>query len=173
VGLLPVRLAEKGDIRLSQFALFDRDGNLLPIPFHVAIYQNPVTADAMPFDDNGPSPFITGAFQSNTEFGLSIGADTPGNTGQGDQSLMIGWGDWQQPAGYSPGTKTNGDQPTGLLIDETGWSFDQTQNLDFDQNPDPGYTQPESSITAYVAFYAEYHDWVYVYGRLYRKEPGT
>jgi len=168
-----VRLAEKGDIRLSQFALYDRDGNLLPIPFHVAIYQNPVTADAMPFDDNGPSPFITGAFQSNSEFGLSIGADTPGNTTQGDQSLMIGWGDWQQPAGYSPGTKTNGDQPTGLLIDETGWSFDQTQNLDFDQNPDPGYTQPESSITAYVAFYAEYHDWVYVYGRLYRKEPGT
>jgi len=168
-----VRLAEKGDIRLSEFAVFDRNGNLLRIPFHVGIYYNPVTADSMPFDGNGPSPFITGAFQSNNQFGLQIGADTPGNTRQGDESMVVGWGDWQQPAGYSPGTKTNGDPATGLLIDETGWSFDQTRNQNFDQNPSRGQKEPESAITAYVAFYAEYHDWVYAFGRIYRKEPGS
>jgi hypothetical protein len=172
-GAVPIRMAEKGDIRLTQFACFDRNGNRLKIPFHVSLYYTHVTADDMPYDGQGPSPFIKGAFQTTNEFGQPIPAGTPGATLLPQESLIIGWGDHDQPAGYSPGTKTNGDPATGLLIDETTWSFDCTNNPDFDKNPKAGYTQPETAITVYAMFYAEYHEWVYVHGRLFRKEPGT
>jgi hypothetical protein len=170
---VPVRTAEKGDIRLSQFALYDRDGNRLQIPFHVSLYYHEVTSDNMPYDGDGPSPFIPGAWQTVNEIGQPIEAGTPGATAMGDDSLIIGWGDGDQPAGYSPGAKSAGTPLTGLLTDETSWSFDNTSNPDFSKNPAAGYTQLDSAITVYAMFYAEYHDWVYATGRLFRKEPGT
>lgn len=168
-----IRTAEKGNIRLTQFACYDRDGNRLAIPFHVSLYYHQVTSDNMPYDGDGPSPFVPGAWQKVNAYGQPIGADSPGATALGDDSLIVGWGDSDQPAGYSPGSKAAGSPITGLLTDETGWDFDNTSNPDFEKNPAAGYTQLESAITVYAMFYAEYSDWVYITGRIYRQEPGT
>lgn len=170
---IPIRTAQKGDIRLTQFACYDRYGNRLTIPFHVSIYDTAVTVDNMPYDGAGPSPFIPGAFQRVNEFGLEIPAGTPGATAMGDASLRVGWGDTDQPAGYSPGAKSTGSPLTGLLVDETSWSFDNTDDPDFEKNPAPGYVQLEAALTLYAMFYAEHNDVVYITGRLFRTEPGT
>lgn len=172
-GPIPIRMAEKGDIRLIQFACFGRNGKRLRVPFHVSLYYHHVTVDAMPYDGYGHSPFIPRAFQTTNEFGIPIPAGTPGVTTLPDQSLIIGWGDGEQPAGYSPGTKTHGDRITGQLIDETTWSFDCTNNPDFNLNPAAGFRQPKSAITIYAMFYAESTEWIFVRGRFFKKEPGS
>lgn len=170
---IPIRMAEKVDLRLTEVAAYDKNGNVLKIPFHFSVYYNPVSASDMPFDGNGPSPFIPDAFQSTTKYGVDVAAGTPGWTLFADQSMIMGWGNGPQPAGYSPGMKTQGDPATGLLVDETAWSYDAFKNPEFQQNPAAGYRQPELGFTAYCVFYAEYHEPVYFQGRIYRKEPGT
>jgi hypothetical protein len=169
---VPIRLSEKGDIRMTQIAAYDINGNQIRVPFHFAVYKVPVTASDMPYDDHGPSPFLPNAFQSTNQYGQEIPADDPGATQLKQDSMIIGWGNRDQPAGYSPGMKSNGDPCTGKLIDETGWSFDSTDNPDFQKNPRSGEREPESAITYYGAFYAEWHDYVYFVGRLFRKEAG-
>jgi hypothetical protein len=174
-GSIPIRMSERGSIRLTQIALYNRDGVRVPCPFHVSLYSELgiPTVDNMPFDGNGHSPFIPGAFQDNNKYGLAIPANSPGNNTMKQGSLQVGWGDGVQPAGYSPGTFTNGDAATGLLIDETGWQFDNTTMADFQQNPSAGYIQPEAGISLYAMIYAEWHEPVYAIGRFYREEPGS
>lgn len=168
-----IRLSEKGDIRLTQVAAYDRNGNLVKVPFHFSVYYTDVTAEDMPYDANGPSPFIPNAFQSTTQYGLDVPAGTPGWTLFSQQSMIMGWGNGPQPAGYSPGMKSRGDKATGLLIDESVWSYDMTNNPDFDKNPKKGYREPTVSYSAYGVFYAEYHEPIYFLGRFFRKEPGV
>lgn len=168
----PIRMGEKGDIRALQFACYDKDGNVLAIPFHLSLYYHTVTADDMPYDGLGPSPFITNAFESTNQYGQPIPSGTPGVTTLPDPDMVEGWGNGPQPAGYSPGYKSAGDPVTGVLMDETNWSWDVTgKNMDFDPNPKSG-RESETAITIYGIVYAEYHDYVYFRGRIFRKEPG-
>lgn len=171
----PIRMAERADIRLTQFCVYDYFGNRLAIPFHVSIYYNPVPIDQMPRGDNGQhSPFIEGAFETTNQWGLAIPAGAPGAVRQPDQSLIIGWGNHDQPAGYSPGSHASGDPCTGILVDDSPWSVDFTNGQNgFQQNPTRAGLEREDTITVYANFYAEYKQPVYFLGRLFRKEPGT
>lgn len=168
---VPILMSEKGTIRSVQVAAFDSNGNQLAIPFHFSLYYAVVSTDNMPYDANGPSPFIANAFESTDPNGMPIPAGSYPTMPQ--QSLIIGWGNGVQPAGYSPGSKTAGDPVTGILTDDATWTFDLTNNPDFIQNPAAGYRQVTAATTIYGAFYAEYFDFVYFRGRFYRQEPGT
>lgn len=174
VTRVPIRMSERGDIRRTQFCAYDYYGNRLAVPFHVSIYYNPCPVDQMPLGDNGQhSPFIEGAFETTNNWGLAIPAGAPGAVRQPDQSLIIGWGNHDQPAGYSPGSHSSGDPCTGILVDDSVWSFDLTHNVNFDLNPKKAGKETEESITVYANFYAEHKEPVYFMGRLFRKEPGT
>lgn len=175
-GPIPVLTSERGDIARTEVAAYDRQGNVLAVPFHVSLYYLPVTADDMPFaaDGTGPSPYVNNAFQS---INPATGQPWPeGNYLQPPDSFIIGWGDRQDGqynrAGFSPGSEADGSSPTGLLTDDITWSYDNTQNIEY--NPYlPNKMQNDLSITIYAMFYAEYTQPVYFMGRLYRKNPGS
>ena len=84
-----------------------------------------------------------------------------------------GWGNNDQPAGYSPGSFSASNPLTGSLVDEASWSFDNINNPNFNKNAKPGQKLPVSAITIYAAVYTDYPDNVYFLGRFYRQEPGT
>jgi len=169
-GPIPILTSEKGSIRRTEFACYDVYGKVLKIPFHVSLYYYPVTVAAMPYDGGGPSPFIDGAFESiNTATGLPWPA---GNHLTPDPSMIIAWGNYQQRAGFSPGRETDGGQPTGLLVDEGSWSYDNTFHQEFKGSPKPQHFA-DSTITIYAMFYAQYTEPVYFMGRLFRDVPGT
>jgi hypothetical protein len=171
---VPIRMAQRVDIRHTQFCAYDIAGNRVRCPFHISFYYNPVGVDQMPRGDNGQhSPFIPNAFESTNQYGEPIPAGTPGAVRIPDQSLIIGWGNHDQPAGYSPGSHSSGDPATGMLVDDVSWSADLTRNQSFDLNPAMAGKETEESITIYANFYAEWHTPVYFMGRLFRKEPGT
>ena len=167
---VPILTSEKGTIRRTEIACFDANGNVLKIAFHFSVYYTTVTWDAMPRDASGPSPFIVGAFESLQPNGEPW---PPGNFLAPDPYMIIGWGNHDQPAGYSPGRKSEGFPATGLLVDDSTWSFDNTQNPNFNPLAKPGQKQPASVTLLYGAFYAEYTTPVYFMGRMYRQEPGT
>lgn len=167
---VPILTSEKGSIRRSEFLVVDRNGNPLACPFHVSIYYNNVTSANMPYEGFGPDPFIPGAFSKvNPATGETW--DQPNLTP--DQSFIVGWGVSYEKAGYWPGAESIGSPPTGLLVDESDWSFDNTTNGRFNVNAKPGVAQTAAAITLYAIFYADWTTPVYFLGRLYRDEPGT
>lgn len=172
-GPIPVLMSEKGTIRRTEVFAVDKWGQLVLNPFHMSLYYVNVHAADMPYgpDGLGPSPFIQGAFESiNPATGQPW---DPGSFLRPDQSMIIGWGNYQQRAGFSPGRETDGGQPTGLLVDESSWTFDCTNNPNFNKQAQPGTRQITSAITIYAMFYAEYTEPMYFGARLYRQEPGT
>lgn len=169
----PILMASKGTIRRTEVVAYDKDGNVAQVPFHLAVYQTTVYPDDMPDDGRGPSPFLPGAFDSTDIFGNSLPGDDNGFLLGPQQSLIIGWGDGDQPAGYSPGLRSAGDPLTGLLTDDQTWTFDLTNNLDFDKALAAGRKQMDSGLVIYGALYAEWHDYVFFRGRFYNQEAGT
>lgn len=172
-GPVPILASEKGSIRHSEFACYDKYGRVLKIPFHISIYQYNVTVAAMPYDGLGPSPYINNAFEP-----MDPATGLPWPTGYhlpADPSILIGWGNRQvgvyQRAGFSPGRESDGDSPTGLLVDDADWNYDNTfQNVFKGPLLHPVKT---SEITIHAMFYAEHSEPVYFMGRLYRAVPGT
>jgi len=124
----------------------------------------------MPYDGLGPSPFIENAFQDTTDTGAPL---PDGAFLTADNSIIIGWGDSDQPAGYSPGSKSDGHVLTGQLIDDSTWTFDFSSNPEFETWAAAGTKQPDSSFTGYAAFYCEWTEPVYFIGRIYRQDQGT
>ena len=52
---IPIRMGQQFNIRLTQIAAYDRDGNVLPVKFHVSLYASPgVKVQAMPQFPNNP-----------------------------------------------------------------------------------------------------------------------
>ena len=90
-----------------------------------------------------------------------------------DPSLIIGWGNAAQKAGHSPGRSSDGTPATGLLIDESSWTW----NLDGQNNHFSGLSGDRPNETysrmLYANIYAEHTEPVYFIGRLYRTEPGV
>jgi len=172
-GQIPIYMGQKGSIRRVEVAAFDVNGKLLPIQFHMSLYYNQGDSSPMdmPRDGQGPSPFITNAFQTTDANGALLPA---GNFLAASPDLIIGWGNKDQPAGYFPSRKSDGASPTGLLVDEASWNWDCLNNgLFANQQQLPGKTYPKSYFNIFAEFYAEYTEPVYFMGRLYRMEPGT
>jgi hypothetical protein len=130
----------------------------------------------MPRDNQGPSAFLDNAFESiDPKTGQPW---PPGNyLAPMKDAFIIGWGNRQNGvynrAGFSPGAEDDGNGPTGLLVDGSTWSYDNTGNANYKLNPPPGYRQTATSISLYAMFYAEYTETVYFMARLYRSNPGT
>ncbi len=175
---VPFLTSEKGTVRRTEICCYDKHGQVLAIPFHCSIYYVNLTVTAMPHDGTlGYSAYINNAFEKiNPATGVPWG--TAAFLGP-QPSLVIGWGNRQngvyQRAGFSPGRETDGDHPTGMLVDESDWSFDNTRSENQNWNPylKLGAKQKESAISLYVMLYAEHTEPVYFMGRLYRTEPGT
>jgi hypothetical protein len=201
---IPIRMSQAGTIKLSQIAAYDKDGHVLPVKFHISVYlRNTVAADAMPKfawdpDGDGTNPEIEylkpkttagadithnyGAFQENPFFkGAWERVDENGvllepSTYQvaENSGFVVGWGNYYEPAGYSPGRKTQGSPRTGLLTDTAPWSWDQTADWGLDQpggleNPD------EYQGILFVQIYCDDQgdEPVYFMGRFFRQEQGT
>lgn len=169
-AIFPVLTSQKGTVRRLEMHAYDIHGNPLAARFHLSLYYTNITVSAMPMSGGQHSPFFPGAFESTQPNGQPWPA---GNFLAPDPSIIIGWGNNDQPAGYSPGSFTASNPLTGSLVDEASWSFDNINNPNFNKNAKPGQKLPVSAITIYAAVYTDYPDNVYFLGRFYRQEPGT
>lgn len=167
---VPILMSQKGSIRRTELVACDRNGNILPVEFHFSIYYNTVTISAMPHAHANYSPFQENAFESTDVNGAPWGDP---NYFAPDPSIIIGWGNHDQPAGHSPGLASKGYPATGVLVDDSNWNFDCTNNGSFNQQTKPGQTSPASTVTVYGALYAEWDTPVYFIGRFYKQDQGT
>lgn len=137
-----IKASQAGNIRLSQIAAYDKDGNQVPVKFHFGIYTNSgITSNDMPMIPKGATglpyavadryPFFPEAFeqikptgeeQDNANVLLPEGAD-----------MVIAWGNVHDPAGYSPGLFSAGGAKSGRLVDESPWSYDTSSVPGFDK----------------------------------------
>jgi hypothetical protein len=174
-GPIPILTSEKDTVIRTEFAVCDLYGRALKIPFHVSLYYVNVTQAAMPRDRLGPDPYINGAFESVNP---ATGQPWPaGNFLAPDQSFIVGWGNRSggvyNRAGFYPNRESGGAPPTGLFVDDASWSFDNTNNPNYNKLAKPGQRQKASAITIYAMFYCEHPSPVYFHGRLYRQNPGV
>jgi hypothetical protein len=101
-----------------------------------------------------------------------------------DEALLVGYGNHWERAGYWPGTGRTepldlylpgGDLPeslpTGMLVDEQGFSFDFSQVSGFSLN-DPDLNNLLDHANATVLVFCESDTDTYFLGRLYRREYG-
>ena len=91
--------------------------------------------------------------------------------------LVRAYGTYYEKAGFFPGSYAEGDDPTGLLSDESTWSFDLTQSgaSSFDPYSPKGNLVNPMAGNLYAMFYcdAQQDQAVYFLGRMFRVEPGT
>lgn len=182
---VPIKMAQNGQVRLSQIAAYKADGSIAPVSFHISLYLNggvsqadmPMIPDGDSYDGYGAAdryPFFPEAFerikptgeeQDNSNVLLPQGAD-----------MVIGWGTYHVPAGYWPGS---GDAPgapsTGLLVDETSWSFDTTSDPSWDRYSAENNASNDSAGMLYAMIYVrDKVDYpVYFLGRFYRTEVSS
>lgn len=181
---IPIKMSQAGSVRLLQIAAYDSSGALFPVPFHVSFYYAAgTTYRAMPMlravdnPKNGYAasqhyPFFTLAWEQYNLDGTKITSEQP--TSVSSAGLIRAFGTGLVPAGYWPGSKTTGDSPTGMLVDEGQFDFDTSQdeaNINFYQkaqrNPLAGYI--------YMMIYcdAQATQEVFFAGRMFRVEPGS
>lgn len=152
-----ILLSQEGTIRLTQFAAYDINGNVVPCNFHFSIWDRHVQYTAMPQypDDGTPTrlpveegdyyPFFADAFLEVSRTGemKSEGMSLMPK----DATNLSGWGTYEEPAGYTPGLASQGNPATGMLVDETLWTFnttswagafDPTSKANTAKNPDAG-----------------------------------
>jgi hypothetical protein len=201
---VPIRMGQAGTIRLTQIAAYDRDGNVMPVKFHFSVYYgNGTAADAMPkfpldlTDPNAPdwrrprkintgevipttykvfqaNPFYKGAWEQVQEDGTVFPWSIDANVPTQGAALVVGWGNWYEPAGYSPGRASKGAARTGILEDATPWSWDiqGQQNIDF-QTPETNVNEEYIGML-FLQIYCDDQDNqpVFFMGRLIRADPG-
>lgn len=148
---IPIRLSQAGNIMLSQVAAYDQDGNVLPVEFHISIYGNrgvtwsempyPMTEDvplrpnnllslSTPLTKLPYSPFFEGAFEHFRPNGEKKDEGSE-NLGAGAE-MIVGWGNYYEAAGYYPSNSSiEGAPKTGLMVDETPWSYSLDNTPDF------------------------------------------
>lgn len=195
---IPIRMAQAGTIKLSQMAAYDKNGNVVPVRFHLSVYKgNGVAADAMPKLPAEPGqspgqvatvkylepdvavnykigqshPFYEGAWESVDEDGTPFDSDL-NLPAQGSQ-LIVGWGNYYEPAGYWPGRFSRGAEKTGLLNDSTAWTWDLSDLLDL-YSPENNATDEYSGML-FIQIYCDDQltEPVFFMGRFLRQEPGT
>jgi hypothetical protein len=186
VASIPIKMSQAGSIRLSQFAAYDKHGNIKPVRFHVSIYANsgasvrdmPMIPAQYNHTYNGYAqgqryPFYPGAFENINPDGTET--DNPGQLLANGADLIIGWGNYYEPAGYSPGLASTKSPKTGKLVDEQSWGYDTSNSPDFDKRSVANTRKNVTAGMLYVMIYCDDQgtDPVYFLGRLFRQEPGT
>lgn len=184
----PVLLSAAGQAKLIEVAAYDRDGNVLPVSFHISLYKsNDVNAVGMPkiqaaggfngYPQGQPNPFFPGAWETVDEDGVAQNPLTP--QAEGTASMIVGWGNGYERAGYWPNQSSNAAAAkTGLFRDESGFSWDLIEGegtLVNPQEPADVNTADPSRATVYVMVYCDDQaaKEVFFLGRIYRAEPGV
>lgn len=196
---ITIRAAQAATIRLLQIAAYDKNGNVMEVPFHVSFYTSrQVNVGSMPqvtpFDvSNGSAdghvadayyPFGADAWETYESSGVLANPSIPVAV-QGSGLIRV-YGTGFEQAGMYPGSGTTlsggGRDPngvsaaTGLLVDEAQWSIDTTQQgQNFFIPYVKGSDQPKLTGLIYAMIYCDQQgaNDVYFLGRLFRVEPGT
>ena len=189
---VPIRMSQAGTIKLTQIAAYDRDGHVLPVRFHVSFYaNNGVSSRDMPrFPDDPdslkylapegvsvdyqvgqPNPFFKNAWETVNEDGTKIDDDR--YFVAQNANLLVGWGNYFEPAGYSPGRFSRGAARTGVLEDNATWSWDLGETLDL-RSPQNNANEEYAGML-FIMIYCDEQgdDPVYFLGKVYRQEPGA
>jgi hypothetical protein len=120
------------------------------------------------------NPFYEGAWEQVQPDGTQFWWSSDTNMPTQGAGLVVGWGNFYEPAGYSPGRASKGARRTGVLEDATAWQWDvsQQQNIDFVQ-PERNVDEPYVGML-FVQIYCDDQDDqpVYFMGRLIRNDPG-
>lgn len=184
-----IRMSQAGEARMLQIAAYDSEGNLLQVPFHVSLYKtNGVTVQSMPMmaeEDEDPSipytsgqhyPFFRNAWERVRDNGQVINPETTQAVATAE--IIVGYGTFFEKGGYWPGSSSmEGALPTGMLVDEQGFSWDLTNtdvNVNPQEPPETNLLYPERA-DIYIMVYCDaqaFQD-VYFVGRIFRREPGT
>lgn len=185
---IPVRLGQAGTIRMIELAAYDRDGNVMAVPFHVGFYYSrgvnfsstPILPKALeptnaPYKAGQHYPFFENAWEVIKEDGTKPNAQT--NDATQTSGLIRAYGTRYQKAGHWPGSSAAKDAPTGLLVDEATWTWDTT-NLG--PNVFDPYSATKNQVNplagmVYMLIYCDAQDSreVFFAGRMYRSEPGA
>ena len=182
-----VIMSQKGSARMFQIMAVDRRGRQKRCPFHVSIYyveEPSYPSGDMDSGDELENPFLPNNFQSVGPDGEPYMSSSDGAKYAPDPTYLVGWGTGDQKAGYSPNRFSDGAEPTGLLWDESVWSWDMTR-----LGPgmfDPNWYDDEEDLkdrdkenkriearSLWVHVYAEADEDVYFIGRIYKLEPGS
>lgn len=169
----PTRIltAQKFEIRRMEFIMVDGDGKLITThPFHVSIYTR--REPSLPRTGSNYSPFLENHFESLAPDGRPWGP-MGANQYAPDNSILWGVGNFNSKGGYWPNqSNTPGAAITGMLVDETPWSYDQSDNPNFQKSYNPNRRFEKMTNTdIWLLFYTDYPGYAYLHGRLYRKEP--
>ena len=191
---IPIRMSQQGAIRLTQIAAYDKNGNVKPVRFHASVYASNGTAtDAMPNFPTDPdtgapkflrpngttvnygvhqaNPFFEGAWEQVNPDGTAY-ANASYLTAQG-ADLVVGWGNYYEPAGYSPGRASKGAARTGLLEDATPWSWDLSSFLDLLSPKNNANMEYAGMLFVQIFCDEQGPEPIYFMGRFLRNEPGT
>jgi hypothetical protein len=185
---IPIKMAAAGTVRLLQLAAYDKNGAVMKVPFHVSFYTigsvNPKSTPAIPanqvhlFPPYAAAqhyPFVVDGWETYHPDGSLVDPNVPQPTQT--VGLLRAYGTSYQRAGYFPGDSNQGDAPTGLLVDETQWTFDLTKVADglFDPyHAEKNLTNKKAGLI-YMLIYcdAQGADEVFFTGRLFRSEIGS
>lgn len=187
---IPIKLSQAGTIRLTQIAAYRADGTQAKVRFHVGIYGNSgVSASSMPmipaawansaegkatgYKASQRYPFFPDAFEQILANGEQ--QDQPNYLPAGQIDQMIAWGNYYEPAGYSPGLKSSGSPKTGQLIDETQWSFDTSNQPGFDKYSVENTAKNTTAGMGYILIYCDEQGTqpIYFLGRLFKTEASS
>lgn len=184
---IPVKLSQSGQIRLIQLAAYDEDGNVMKVRFHVSFFGNTgISVRDMPKIPAGGIgtggypvgqfyPFFRGAFEKIKDDGTEVGVDGSAQIVAPGADLVVGWGNYFEGAGYFPGSSSHGSPKTGLLVDESVWSYDTTNQSGFDKYSVENSRKNPNAGMLFVMIYCDdqpVNKPVYFLGRMFRNEGG-
>jgi hypothetical protein len=200
---IPIRMGQAGTIKLTQVAAYDRDGNVLPVRFHLSVYgtsgighldmprfpEDPDGPDGIPLSGDEPFKYLAphnsvvnyGVAQANPFFENAWETTLPDGTTPSDPSyllaenadLKVGWGNYFEPAGYSPGRASRGAARTGKLEDNAQWTWDLSAQLDL-QDPSNNVNIEYAGMLFVMIYCDEQASGpVFFMGRFFRQEPGV
>lgn len=87
--------------------------------------------------------------------------------------LVVGWGNFHEPAGYSPGRFSKGADRTGILEDATQWGWNLEKFLKFDSNLNNRLDEMSGMLHILIYCDDQGDEPVFFMGRLVRVDPGT
>ena len=174
-----VLMSQAGSAKTFQIAAFDRDGTICKVPFHVSIYYHEDVS--YPQTDGNTSPFLPNHFQNMAPDGSQWGDND--HFIPDSNAFIVGWGNYEERAGYTPNRYSDsGSSPTGLMIDESVWSWNMVENEKFDpfwdespeqRKKDHKENMKRDTRSLWVHVYCENDSDVFFMGRIYRLEPGV
>ncbi|HWO51287.1 MAG TPA: hypothetical protein VNN23_06810, partial [Ornithinibacter sp.] len=187
-GGIPIHIGQSAQIRLLQVVALDRDGHVMKVPFHISFYGLAgVNVASMPhilveqvsmfppYAAGQSYPFVRDGFEEFKIDGTKVDPNVPQPTQT--VALIRAYGTFYEKAGFWPGSYSEGDEPTGLLVDETPWEVNPTAVGGSYWDPyklERNLTNTLAAQTfAMIYCDAQGDQDVYFVGRMFRAEPGT